>query len=102
MNRSEAARLMGSARTPAKMAAARENGKLGGRPPGKTIRVKGQLIAIARKVHAGLKATHNRDGQYNLVWAIAADGKMYRTYGRRGGTWREARPGEIPPPALTA
>jgi DNA invertase Pin-like site-specific DNA recombinase len=102
MNRSEAARLMGSARTPAKMAAARENGKLGGRPPGNTIRIKGQLIEVVRKFHAGLKATHNRDGRYNLVWAITADGHIYRTYGRRGGTWRETRAGEIPPPALTA
>ena len=32
--RSEAARLMGSARTPAKAEASRANGKLGGRPPG--------------------------------------------------------------------
>lgn len=33
MNRSKAARAMGQAKTPAKAAAARENGKKGGRPP---------------------------------------------------------------------
>jgi hypothetical protein len=112
-NRSEAARLMGSARSPAKTEAARENGKKGGRPPGTTIRLKGPMrpgglpgewrtIEVVRKVHAGLRATHNRDGRYNLVWAITADGRIYRTYGRRGGSWREARHGEIPPPRLMA
>ena len=102
MKRSEAARLMGSARTAAKVAATRENGRLGGRPLGTTIRVKGQVIEVLRKIHAGLKATHNRDGRYGLVWAITAAGRIYRTYGRRGGTWREARPGEIPPANLIA
>jgi hypothetical protein len=47
MNRSEAARLMGSARTPPKAAAARVNGKLGGRPP-----MYADLIALPSGPHS--------------------------------------------------
>jgi len=111
VDRNEAARLMGSARTPAKAAAARENGKLGGRPSN-FIRVRGPMrpgglpgewrrIEVVKKVNAGLKSTRNRDGRYNLVWASTPGGQIYRTSGRRGGEWRAARAGEIPPAGLT-
>ena len=108
-NRSEAARLMGSVSTPAKAAAARENGLLGGRPPRDQrgiardeIRVAGETVKIVRKAHSGLKTTHNHDGRYNLVWAVDASGRVYRTSGRKGGAWRPARPEETPPAELMA
>lgn len=60
---------------------------------------KSEQVEVIRKVNQGLRTTHNRDGRYQKMWAVAADGRVFTTKSR-GGHYRPARAGEIPPPAL--
>jgi len=65
-DRSEAARAMGRAKTPAKTAAARENAKLGGRKPGTALTPehRAKIAEAARKRAAAAnhqEIVHNSD-----------------------------------------
>ncbi len=66
-----------------------------------TVRYAGKTeqVEIIHKVSQGLHTTHNRDGSFQKMWAIAADGRVFTTKSR-GGHYRPARAGEVPPLAL--
>ncbi|MGH9716415.1 MAG: hypothetical protein ACRD4R_06780 [Candidatus Acidiferrales bacterium] len=68
-----------------------------------TVRSAGTIeqVEIIRKISQGLHTTHNRDGRFQKMWAIAPDGRIFTTRSR-GGHYRPARASEIPPPALSA
>ena len=75
---SAAAALLGSAKSPAKAASSRANGRKGGRP--KTIRIKARLIR-------GWHTTPHNQGQTVLVaYADAGEYLLERVYDRSDGS----------------
>ena len=64
------------------------------------VRINSQTVAVEviRKVGTGFRATHNRDGQFRKMWALAADGTVYTT--KSTGRYRTALPQDVPPPSL--
>lgn len=69
----------------------------------KPLLIAGRRVQIKFRLNCGLRPTHNHDGRYTLVWAVSENGQIYRTYGRKGGSWRAVRRGErIPLEVLRA
>jgi len=64
------------------------------------INGKFEKVEIVKKVNLGLRATHNRDGRFQKVWALAVDGRVFRT-SSYGGCYKPMLPGETMPEALS-
>ncbi len=65
------------------------------------VKVEGKIetVEIAKKVNLGLRTTHNRDGKFQKVWAITADGRVFRT-SSFGGWYKPMQSGETAPKEL--
>jgi len=58
-----------------------------------------EAVEVIKKVNLGLRPTHNRDGQFQKVWARGTDGRIYRT-SSYGGCYKPMQRGETPPAEL--
>lgn len=58
-----------------------------------------EVVEVVKKVNLGLLVTHNRDGQFQKIWALGADGQVYRT-SSYGGCYKPMQAHEVAPPAL--
>lgn len=56
-------------------------------------------VEVTKKVNLGLRVTHNRDGRFTKVWALACDGRVFRT-SSYGSCYKPAQPGETAPKEL--
>jgi len=63
------------------------------------IHGKFEEIEIVKKVNLGLRTTHNQDGKFQRVWALAADGRVFRT-SIYGGHYMPMLPWETAPKEL--
>ncbi len=58
-----------------------------------------EVVEVVKKVNMGLRATHNQDGKFQRVWALAADGRIFRT-SSYGGFYKPMPPWETAPQEL--
>jgi len=67
------------------------------------VKVHGRFeeVDVVKKVNLGLRITHNRDGRFQKVWAVAADGRVFRT-SSYGGCYKPMQAGETAPRGLLA
>jgi hypothetical protein len=59
-----------------------------------------ELVEVIRKLNLGLRRSHNRDGRQQKMWAVAVDGRIFKT--SSSGYYRPIRPDEVPPAKLLA
>ncbi len=58
-----------------------------------------EVVEVSKKVNLGFRTTHNGDGRFTKMWALATDGRIFRT-SSYGGCYKLMQPRESAPAEL--